>query len=65
MRFYDRAEVKDVLAYLRLLVNPADGMALRRIVNRPARGIGKTTLDRAPRLAAEERGHACSRRCAR
>jgi DNA helicase-2/ATP-dependent DNA helicase PcrA len=55
VRFYDRAEVKDVLAYLRLAVNPADGMALRRIVNRPARGIGRTTLDRAAALA-EERG---------
>jgi DNA helicase-2/ATP-dependent DNA helicase PcrA len=55
VRFYDRAEVKDVLAYLRLVVNPADGMALRRIVNVPARGIGKTTLERAAALA-EERG---------
>ncbi len=53
VRFYDRAEVKDALAYLRLLVNPADAAALRRIVNKPARGIGKTTLDRAEQLAAE------------
>jgi len=52
VRFYERAEVKDALAYLRLLVNPADGMALRRIVNVPARGIGKTTLERAEELAA-------------
>ncbi len=55
VRFYERAEVKDALAYLRLLVNPADAAALRRIVNRPARGIGKTTLGRAEALA-EERG---------
>ncbi|MED5261381.1 MAG: UvrD-helicase domain-containing protein [Myxococcota bacterium] len=54
MRFYDRAEVKDALAYLRLLVNPRDDQALRRIVNRPARGIGKTTLDRASEMAAQE-----------
>ncbi len=54
VRFYDRAEVKDALAYLRLLLNPADGAALRRIVNKPARGIGKTTVDRAESLAAED-----------
>ena len=52
VRFYDRAEVKDVLGYLRLIVNPADGLALRRVVNVPARGIGKTTLERAEALAA-------------
>jgi DNA helicase-2/ATP-dependent DNA helicase PcrA len=55
VRFYERAEVKDALSYLRLLVNPADAAALRRIVNRPARGIGKATLERAEALA-QERG---------
>jgi len=55
VRFYDRAEVKDALAYLRLIMNPSDAVALRRIVNRPARGIGKTTLGRAEALA-EQRG---------
>jgi len=54
VRFYDRAEVKDALAYLRLVLNPADAAALRRIVNRPARGIGKTTLERAEALAERE-----------
>jgi len=54
VRFYDRAEVKDALSYLRLLVNPADAMGLRRIVNRPARGIGRTTFEKIERLAESE-----------
>jgi len=45
-RFYDRAEVKDVLAYLRLCHNPADELALRRVINVPARGIGDKTVTR-------------------
>ena len=53
VRFYDRAEVKDALAYLRLLTNPADAVSLRRVVNRPPRGIGRTTLERAAEWAAE------------
>ncbi|HET9887714.1 MAG TPA: UvrD-helicase domain-containing protein, partial [bacterium] len=44
-RFYERREIKDVLAYLRVLVNPGDDVALRRILNVPARGIGKKTLE--------------------
>ena len=54
VRFYDRAEVKDVLAWLRLVVNPRDGMALRRVLNAPPRGIGRTTLTRAEDLATAE-----------
>jgi DNA helicase-2/ATP-dependent DNA helicase PcrA len=54
VRFYDRAEIKDVLGYLKLVVNPKDDQALRRVVNRPARGIGKTTIDRAAELAQRE-----------
>jgi DNA helicase-2/ATP-dependent DNA helicase PcrA len=52
VRFYERAEVKDVLAYLRLVVNPNDALALKRIVNVPARGIGKATVERAEAFAA-------------
>jgi DNA helicase-2/ATP-dependent DNA helicase PcrA len=55
VRFYDRAEVKDALAYLRTLMNPPDSVSLRRIVNKPARGIGKTTIDRAEELAVANR----------
>ena len=50
--FYDHKEIKDVLAYLRLVVNPRDDEAFRRIVNYPARGIGGTTVDRIAQLAA-------------
>jgi DNA helicase-2/ATP-dependent DNA helicase PcrA len=45
-KFYDRAEVKDALAYLRVIVNPASDVDLGRVVNVPARGIGQTTVDR-------------------
>jgi DNA helicase-2/ATP-dependent DNA helicase PcrA len=51
--FYERAEIKDLLAYLRLVRNPHDSMALQRVVNTPARGIGKTTLENVERLALE------------
>ncbi len=46
MRFYERAEVKDVLAYLRLAINPDDDVQLQRVINVPSRKIGKTTVDR-------------------
>jgi DNA helicase-2/ATP-dependent DNA helicase PcrA len=51
--FYERAEIKDLLGYLRLVRNPHDSMALNRVVNTPVRGIGKTTLETLERLALE------------
>ena len=54
IRFYERAEVKDILSYLRLSQNLNDDMALKRIINVPARGIGKTTVDHIEEKAAAE-----------
>jgi DNA helicase-2/ATP-dependent DNA helicase PcrA len=51
--FYQRKEIKDLVAYMRLLVNTRDEEALKRIINYPARGIGKTTVDKAILLANE------------
>ncbi|MFA5518638.1 MAG: UvrD-helicase domain-containing protein [Spirochaetota bacterium] len=53
LKFYDRKEIKDILAYIKFLVNPADSVALFRIINTPARGIGNTSQDRISELAAE------------
>src|SRR4029079_14265839 len=55
-KFYERAEIKDAIAYLQVLDNPADEVSLRRIVNQPRRGIGNTTLDRLA-MAARARGN--------
>ncbi len=56
LRFYDRAEIKDTLAFMRLVHNPRDALSLRRIINVPTRGIGKTTVEELDRVLALE-GH--------
>ncbi|MEK7790776.1 MAG: 3'-5' exonuclease, partial [Deltaproteobacteria bacterium] len=52
--FYGRAEIKDMLGYLRLVLNPKDNVSFLRVVNVPARGIGKVTLEKVARLAGKE-----------
>jgi DNA helicase-2/ATP-dependent DNA helicase PcrA len=54
VRFYERKEVRDVLAYLRLIVNPDDDVAFRRAIGAPPRGIGRTSLDRLDVVAVRE-----------
>ena len=50
-RFFDTKEVRDAMAYLRVISNPDDGVSLRRIINEPKRGIGDTTMDKAAEIA--------------
>ena len=54
LKFFDRAEVKDMLAYLSVINNPTDDLRLRRIINVPARKIGQTTVDKAQPIATEQ-----------
>ena len=53
LSFYQRKEIKDLLAYFRLVINPADNEALKRIINYPPRGIGQTTLTKLEKLSSE------------
>ncbi|HHU30752.1 MAG: DNA helicase PcrA [Bacillota bacterium] len=54
VRFWERKEIKDIIAYLRVLANPTDDLSLQRIINVPRRGIGAVTLERLRKLAAEK-----------
>jgi len=51
LKFYERKEIKDIIAYLRLIYNPADNISLKRIINEPKRGIGKTSLEGIQEIA--------------
>jgi DNA helicase-2/ATP-dependent DNA helicase PcrA len=51
MKFYERMEIKDILSYMRAIINNKDDISLRRIINTPTRGIGKTTIERLEELA--------------
>lgn len=53
LKFYDRKEIKDIISYLRLINNTADNLALKRIINEPKRGIGKTSLENVQTLAEQ------------
>jgi len=64
IKFFSRAEIKDVLAYLRMLVNPADSLSVKRVINVPARGIGAATVERIAALEEEAGGFLAACRAA-
>ena len=53
LKFYERKEIKDTIAYLRLIANQSDNLSLERIINEPKRGVGKTSVENVSRLASE------------
>jgi DNA helicase-2/ATP-dependent DNA helicase PcrA len=55
VRFYERMEIKDILSYMKLSLNPADDMAFKRVINVPTRGIGKTTVEKLEEYAIENK----------
>lgn len=66
-RFFDRAEIRDVMAYLKMIVNPADEMSVKRVINTPRRGIGSTSIQKIEKLARDNRCsffQACEIACA-
>lgn len=54
-RFFDRAEIRDVMAYLKMIVNPADEMSVKRVINTPRRGIGSTSIQKIEQLSRDNR----------
>ena len=54
-RFFDRAEIRDVMAYLKMIVNPVDEMSVKRVINTPRRGIGSTSIQKIEQLARDNR----------
>ena len=54
LKFYERKEIKDAIAYLRLIYNPSDNLSLKRIINEPKRGIGKTSLDKIQEISDKQ-----------
>jgi DNA helicase-2/ATP-dependent DNA helicase PcrA len=55
VKFYERTEVKDLISYLRLIANPNDDFSIKRVINRPKRGLGKVTLDKIMKAAYESK----------
>ena len=53
LKFYERKEIKDIIAYLRLIANPSDNLSLERIINEPKRGVGKTSIENVENISAE------------
>lgn len=53
LKFYERKEIKDIIAYLRLIYNPSDNLSLKRIINEPKRGVGKTSIDNISKISEE------------
>jgi len=53
LKFYERKEIKDAIAYLRLIYNPADNLSLKRIINEPKRGVGKTSIDNIAKISED------------
>ncbi len=54
LKFYERKEIKDILAYLKLIANPSDGLSLKRIINVPSRGIGEKTIEKIETFSREK-----------
>lgn len=53
LRFYDRKEIKDILSFFKIILNPSDSVSLKRVINVPARGIGKTTIEKLDQMVSE------------